>query len=170
MKGVNHVFEESIMKKGIIVAAALVSLVATSAFAAGPAKNGKAKNGYLKSKVVYHINNIHTATGALRNVKNHLNAVGDKNIDLIVVTHSSGAFAMVDGAMGKKNKKTVKVYNFSDTIAGLANRGVKFTICANTIRGKKINKNLINENAEVIPSGVAEVAFLQQKGYMYVKP
>jgi len=158
------------MKKGIIVASALLSLVATSAFAAGPAKDGSAKNGYLKSKVVYHINNIHTATGALRNVKNHLNAVGDDNIELIVVTHSSGAFAMVDGAMGKKNKKTGKPYQFADTIASLANRGVKFTICANTIRGKKINKNLINENAEVIPSGVAEVAFLQQKGYMYVKP
>ena len=68
------------MKKGIILAASLLSLAATSAFAAGPAKDGKAKNGYLKSKVVYHINNIHTATGALRNVKNHLNAVGDKNI------------------------------------------------------------------------------------------
>jgi len=158
------------MKKGIVVASALLSLVATSAFAAGPAKDGSAKNGYLKSKVVYHINNIHTATGALRNVKNHLNAVGDENIELIVVTHSSGAFAMVDGAMGKKNKKTGKPYKFADTIASLANRGVKFTICANTIRGKKINKNLINENAEVIPSGVAEVAFLQQKGYMYVKP
>ena len=157
------------MKK-LVVATALLSLVATTAFAAGPAKDGTAKNGYLKSKVVYHVNNIHTATGALRNVKNHLNAVGDKNIELIVVTHSSGAFALVDGAMGKKNKKTGKVYNFADTIASLANRGVKFEICANTIRGKKINKNLINENAEIIPSGVAEVAFLQQKGYMYVKP
>jgi intracellular sulfur oxidation DsrE/DsrF family protein len=157
------------MKKTTIIAATLLSMLASSAFAAGPAKDGSAKNGYLKSKVVYHINNIHTATGALRNVKNHLNAVGDENIDLIVVTHSSGAFAMVDGSMGKKNKKG-KVYNFNDTIASLANRGVKFTICANTIRGKKINKNLINENVEVIPSGVAEVAFLQQKGYMYVKP
>ncbi len=162
--------EESTMKKGIIAAVTLLSMLATSAFAAGPAHNGPAKNGYLKQKVVYHINNIHTATGALRNVKNHLNALGDKNVEIIVVTHSSGAFAMVDGAMGKKNKKTGKVYNFSDTIAGLANRGVKFEICANTIRGKHINKNLINENAEIIPSGVAEVAFLQQKGYLYVKP
>ena len=158
------------MNKGIVVAVTLLGLVTTSAFAAGPAKNGTAKNGYDKQKVVYHINNIHTATGALRNAKNHLNALGDKNIEMIVVTHSSGAFAMVDGAMGKKNKKTGKVYNFSDTIASLANRGVKFTICANTIRGKKIYKNLINENAEVIPSGVAEVAYLQQKGYLYVKP
>lgn len=158
------------MKKGLVIVATLLGMLATSAFAAGPAKTGSAKNGYLKQKVVYHVNNIHTATGALRNIKNHLNALGDKNVEIIVVTHSSGAFAMVDGAMGKKNKKTGKVYKFSDTIASLANRGVKFTICANTIRGKKINKNLINENAEVIPSGVAEVAYLQQKGYLYVKP
>ncbi len=158
------------MKKGIIAAVTVLGMLATSAFAAGPAKNGPAKNGYLKQKVVYHVNNVHTAKGAFRNIKNHLNALGDKNVEIIVVTHSSGAFAMVDGAMGKKNKKTGKVHNFTDQIASLANRGVKFTICANTIRGKKINKNLINENAEVIPSGVAELAFLQQKGYKYIKP
>ncbi len=131
---------------------------------------GSAKNGYDKQKVVYHINNIHTAKGALRNVKNHLNALGDDNVEIIVVTHSSGAFALVDGAMGKKDKKTGKVYDFNDTIASLANRGVKFQICANTIRGKKIDKNKISEFAEIVPSGVAQVADLQQKGYLYVKP
>ncbi len=151
----------------------MVALLAAStimAFGATTASAGTAKNGYDKQKVVYHVNNIHTATGALRNVKNHLNALGDKNVEIIVVTHSSGAFAMVDGAMGKKNKKTGKVYNFTDMIATLANRGVKFQICANTIRSKKIDKNKINENAEIIPSGVAHVAYLQQKGYLYVKP
>jgi intracellular sulfur oxidation DsrE/DsrF family protein len=145
-------------------------MIATSTFAAPPAKTGKALNGYDAQKVVYHINDINTAGGALRNAKNHLNALGDKNIEMIIVTHSSGAFALVDGAMGKKDKKTDKVFNFSDQIAELANRGVKFEICANTIRGKKINKNLINEHAEVVPSGVAELAYLQQKGYIYVKP
>ena len=154
-----------LVSKVALVAAGL-ALVA-SAQAVDTSK--PAKNGYNQQKVVYHINNIHTATGALRNVKNHLNALGDENIEVIVVTHSSGAFAMVDGAMGKKDKKG-KVYNFSDQIAGLANRGVKFTICANTIRGKKIPKDKINVNAEVIPSGVAHVAHLQQQGYLYVKP
>ena len=151
-------------KAGILALAAVVGMGVSTAQA------GSAKNGYDKQKVVYHINNIHSATGALRNAKNHLNAVGDKNIEIIVVTHSSGAFALVDGSMGKKDKKSGKVYNFNDTIASLANRGVKFQICANTIRGKKIDKNKINENAEVIPSGVAHVAHLQQKGYLYVKP
>ena len=151
------------MTKALVFAAALIGLSVSAAQA------GTAKNGYNKQKVVYHVNNIHTATGALRNVKNHLNAVGDKNLDIIVVTHSSGAFALVEGSMGKKNKKG-KVYNFTDTIASLANRGVKFQICANTIRGKKINKNKINENAEIIPSGVAQIAHLEQKGYLYIKP
>jgi len=150
-------------KAGIVMLAALLG------FGMATAQAGSANNGYDKQKVVYHINDIHTATGALRNVKNHLNAVGDDNIELVVVTHSSGAFALVDGAMGKKNKKG-KVYKFDDMVASLANRGVKFMICANTIRGKKINKNKINEYAEIVPSGVAHVAHLQQKGYLYIKP
>lgn len=123
-----------------------------------------AKNGYSQQRVVYHVNNLQTANGALRNVKNHLNALGDDNVEIIVVTHSSGAFAMVDGTQDKKGN------SFEDTIQKLANRGVKFNICANTIRGKKIDKNKINLNAKVVPSGVAEVAHLQQKGYYYVKP
>ena len=149
----------------------LVALVAVAflAISTGCSTMEKAQNGYNKQKVVYHINDIDTATGALRNVKNHLNALGDKNVEVIVVTHSSGAFAMVDGAMGKKDKNG-KVYNFNDTIASLAGRGVKFQICANTIKGKKIDKNKINEYAEIIPSGVAHVAHLQQLGYLYVKP
>ena len=141
-------------------------LFALNVSAVDPAK---ANNGYQQQRVVYHINNIHTAKGALRNVKNHLNAVGDDNIEIIVVTHSSGAFSMVDGSMGKKDKKG-KTYNFNDQIASLANRGVKFNICANTIRGKKIPTEKINENADVVPSGVAHVAHLQQQGYLYVKP
>ena len=149
--------------KAVLLATTLVGLSFS-------AQAGSAKNGYDKQKVVYHVNNIHTATGALRNAKNHLNAVGDKNVEMVVVTHSSGAFALVDGSMGKKSKKSGKVYNFNDTVASLANRGVKFQICANTIRGKKIAKGKINENAEIIPSGVAHVAHLQQKGYIYVKP
>jgi len=152
-----------ITKAAIFALAAMIGLGATAVQA------GTANNGYDKQKVVYHINDINTAKGALRNVKNHLNAVGDENIELIVVTHSSGAFAMVDGAMGKKDKDG-KAYDFRDQIAGLANRGVKFQICANTIKGKKIPKDKINENAEVIPSGVAQVAHLQQRGYLYVKP
>ncbi len=124
----------------------------------------KANNGFKVQSVLYHLNDINKAFGTLRNVKNHLNALGDKNINLIIVTHSSGAFTLVDGSQDKRGR------SFESTIQTLANRGVKFEICANTIRGKKIDKNKINLNATVVPSGVARVADLQQRGYSYVKP
>ena len=149
---------KSITKMSLVIAAASLLFVNAAVFA------GSAKNGYDKQKVVYHINNLQTAKGALRNVINHLNALGDKNAEIRVVTHSGGAFALVEGSKDKKGN------TFSDQVAALANRGVKFYICANTIRGKKIDKAKINLNAKVVPSGVAEVAHLQQKGYLYVKP
>ena len=152
------------MKKYTTVIAALV-MGAVLAGCQAQAQNAKAaKNGYKQQKVVYHINDINSANGALRNVKNHLNALGDENADIIVVTHSGGAFALVDGSTDAKGNR------FEDTVQGLASRGVKFQICANTIRGKKIDKSKINLNAQVVPSGVAHVAHLQQEGYLYVKP
>ena len=143
---------------------ALLSVVGLGVVLSACATSEPAKNGYNKQKVVYHLNDIDSAFGALRNAKNHLNALGDENIELIVVTHSKGAFTLVDGSKDAKGR------SMTDTIQKLSNRGVKFQICANTIRGKKIDKNKINLNAEVIPSGVAQISHLQDQGYTYVKP
>lgn len=150
------------LSKGFTLLAMALALVFAGSVQAGDLK--PAKNGYYQQKVVYHINDVNKANGALRNVKNHLNALGDENVEIIVVTHSSGAFALVDGS------KDAKGHTFGDTVAALANRGVKFQICANTIRGKKIDKNKINQNAEIVPSGVAQIAHLEQMGYRYIKP
>ncbi len=149
---------KAIFNSGLTLVAAAVMLVSFTASAA------EKKNRYGKQKVVYQINELDKAKGALRNVKNHLNALGDKNVEIKVVFHSKGAFALVEGTKDSKGN------TFADQLAGLSNRGVKFLICANTIRGKKIPKDKINLKAEVIPSGVAEVAYLQAKGYLYVKP
>ncbi len=155
-------------KKILSLSAALaISILVTGCLGLGGKKYSslkKAKKGFRVQKVVYHVNDINKAFGALRNVKNHLNAVGDKNIKIIVVTHSSGAFALVDGSQDRRG------HSFESTVQTLANRGVKFEICANTIRGKKIDKKKINLNAKITPSGVARVIDLQQQGYLYVKP
>lgn len=151
---------KSITQTGLTVLALFVFSI--SAIAAE--KKGTANNGYNKQKVVYHINDLQKAKGALRNVKNHLNALGDKNVQIRVVTHSSGAFALVEGSRDKKGN------SFNDQVASLAGRGVKFYICNNTIRGKKIDESKINLHAKKVPSGVAEVAHLQQLGFKYVKP
>jgi intracellular sulfur oxidation DsrE/DsrF family protein len=145
-----------------------IALVTVLMFGLGLTANAgdmqAAKNGYHKQKVVYHVNDINHAWGALRNVRNHLNALGDENVQVVVVTHSGGAFALVDGSKDKKG------HTFDGVIQELANRGVKFEICANTIRGKKIDKSKINLNAQIVPSGVAQIAELEQQGYVYLKP
>jgi len=152
------------IKNTLMLAAAGVMAVSLAGCATGGADRAPAKNGYKAQKVVYHMNDINWGYRGLRNMKNHLNALGDKNLKAVMVFHSSGGFIVVDGKKDKKGHK------FGDQIQALANRGVKFALCANTVRGKKIPKDKINLHAEIIPSGVAEVAELQYKGYVYVKP
>jgi intracellular sulfur oxidation DsrE/DsrF family protein len=57
-------------------------------------------------------------------------------------------------------------------ISGLKNQGVKFNICANTLKGRKVPMDALYDTSEadIVPSGVAEVAYLQGMGYSYVKP
>ena len=57
-------------------------------------------------------------------------------------------------------------------IAGLKEQGVKFNICANTLKGRKIPMEALYDVKEedIVPSGVAELAHLQYEGYTYIKP
>jgi intracellular sulfur oxidation DsrE/DsrF family protein len=130
-----------------------------------------------KQKVVYHINydNPKKQAGALRNIQNHINAVGKENLDLKVVLHGNGLSLLVEPEYLKETK--LKYANADDTmqakISGLKDQGVKFQICANTLKGKKISleNHLYDTTKEdIVPSGVAQIAQLQYKGYAYIKP
>lgn len=153
------------ISKSLVACSAALALLATStALYAGEGERKAAENGYQTQKVVYHVNDAEGAGGMLRNVTNHLNAVGDKNVELVVVTHGKGIDFLLDGWADKEGK------TYDETVQGLVNRGVKFQICNNTIRGRKIEQDKISMNAQIVPSGVATVAELQQQGYAYLKP
>lgn len=137
-----------------------------------------ANDRYGKQKVVYHINydNPKKQSGALRNIQNHINAVGAENLDLRVVLHGHGLSLLLDPDSLAKLKK-FKHANANPTmtakIDNLKNQGIKFNVCANTVRGRKvdINNDLHNvDKGDIVPSGVAELAHLQSLGYAYVKP
>ena len=58
-------------------------------------------------------------------------------------------------------------------VVSLKAQNVKFNVCNNTIKGRKIDyeKDLLEVFPEdIIPSGVAELSRLQQEGYTYIKP
>ncbi len=117
-------------------------------------------------KVVYHVNydNPKRQLGAMRNIQNHINAVGAKNLDLRVVMHGKG-FTLL--------KRANEDPKFQSKVDTLKRQGIKFNICANTLRGKKVNyKTQLHDvsKRDIVPSGVAEIAHLQAQGYAYIKP
>lgn len=145
-----------------------ITVLLIGAAASGCASNGAkmeaAENGYHKQKAVYHINDAEVAGAALRNVQNHISAIGEKNAEIIVVTHGKGIDFLLDDWQDSKGK------SYGDQVQQLANLGVKFDVCNNTLVGRKIDRNKINLNAVIVPSGVATVGELQLQGYVYVKP
>lgn len=132
---------------------------------------------YGKQKVVYHVNydNPKQQAGALRNIQNHINAVGAENLDLKVVLHGNGLAMLVypDSLQNTKLKHANATDQMQAKVDGLKDQGVEFRVCANTLKGKKISleDDLYNvDKSNVVPSGVAHLSYLQGQGYTYIKP
>lgn len=143
-----------------------------------PALTGNAvASDYGKQKVVYHVNydNPKKQAGALRNIQNHINAVGAENLELKVVLHGNGLSMLVypDSLQNTKLKNANATEQMQARVDGLIGQGVSFHVCANTLKGKKISleDDLYNvEQDAVVASGVAHLSYLQAKGYTYIKP
>lgn len=130
------------------------------------AGTGVADDYYGKQKVVYHINSDDDKiiNAALGNVQNHLQAVGKENIEMIVVMHGNGVDLL---------KKANKDADLQSKVINLKNQKVAMKVCGITLQKKNIDyKNDLFDVAkdDIVPSGVAELARLQTKGYVYVKP
>lgn len=136
------------MKKWLVI---MLSLLTASA-------------AWAQINVVYHLNEgIPQASRALPNIRNHLAA--DPTVKIVVVTHGPGIDFLLDGAVNLKDQP------FSGDIADLVARGVEFRVCNNTLQNRKINKDKVVMEAQIVPSGVAEVARLQAKdGFAYLRP
>ena len=124
---------------------------------------------YSKQKVVYHINynggeSDKAYRGALRNIQNHINAVGADKMEIKVVLHENGVSLL------KSAKKNDILQN---SVSNLKAQNVAFQVCNNTLKGRKINyENELFDvfDEDIVPSGVAELSHLQQQGYTYIKP
>ena len=104
-------------------------------------------------KVVYHLSEgIPQASRAIGNIHNHLAA--DPTAKIVVVTHGLGIDFMISGATYQMDQP------FDGSVADLVNKGVEFRVCNNTLISRKITADKLLMEAQVVPSGVAEVAKL----------
>jgi len=133
------------------------------------AGSANANDRYGKQKVVYHINynggeEDKAYRGALTNIQNHINAVGAENMEIKVVLHGNGLGLL---ANAKSNEL------LRGQVLSLKGQNVEINVCNNTLEGRKISyeNDLFDVFKEdIVPSGVAELSYLQQKGYTYIKP
>ena len=115
-----------------------------------------------EEKVVYHVNDAANARVAMNNVNNHLNAA--PNAKIVVVTHGKGIDFLLNDAKDDKGE-------YAPVVAGLKDKGVDFRVCRNTLKARKLGDDAVIMEAQVVPSGVAEIGKLQsQEGYVYLKP
>ena len=115
-------------------------------------------------KVVYHLNaGLEQATNGLRNIRNHLEV--NPQAKIVVVAHAQG----VD--YRRKDKKDANGNPHEVTVEDLKRQGVRFDVCEITLRNRKLSRAQFIEDATFVPSGVAEIARLQQReGYAYLRP
>ncbi len=148
---------------------AMLTLAAAVLFAALTTGAEAGSERYGTQKVVYHINydggeDDKAYRGAMRNIQNHINAVGAENMDIKVVLHGNGVSLL------KSAKSNDQVQS---AVLNLRGQNVNFHVCNNTLVGRKISyENDLFEVFEddIVPSGVAELSHLQQQGYTYIKP
>lgn len=145
-------------------ARALIALVfaALAGCAATGGADTKADVG--PDKVVYHVSDSAAqASAALRSVRNHLEV--NPQARIVVVTHALGVDFLMDGAKDRNGNP----YNIA--VEELKGRGVTFDVCEITLRGRSMKKDQFVPEAVFVPSGVAEIARLQQReGYAYIRP
>ena len=143
--------------------AALLLATSPMIYAAPVAKAAAPAAAAAEEKVVYHVNDASLARVAMRNIQNHITASPDARI--VVVTHGKGIDFLLNDAKDDKGEP------YQTQVAGLKEKGVDFRVCRNTLKGRKLDDSAVMMDANVVPSGVAEIGRLQAKeGFVYLKP
>lgn len=116
----------------------------------------------VQARVVYHISSSATPGAALRNVANHLSA--SPNVKIVVVAHNDGVDFLLRGARDESGQLV------EPAVRRFLERGVDFRICHNTLERRSIHAAQIIPEAQLVPSGIAEISRLQsQEGYAYMR-
>jgi intracellular sulfur oxidation DsrE/DsrF family protein len=113
-------------------------------------------------KVIFQLSTADDATTILRFVTNYL-AV-EPTARVAVVGYADGIDFMLRDAKDANGKP------YADQMATLAERGVEFKVCNNTLRARRLTAEAVGAPAVVVPGAVNEIIRLQTKeGYAYFR-
>lgn len=154
------------MTAGIMRCGTLASVIVAAGLAGSfvSAATSEIKSPVGPDKVVYHVSNTEEQTKlALQYIRNHLEV--NPKAKIVVVTHALGVDFLREGVRDKNGNP----YNVP--VEDLDFRGVRFLVCGITLRERNMKQSEFIPEAKFVPSGVAEIARLQQReGYAYIRP
>ena len=140
--------------RGCLVALLLIGM--TSAISA------EQKGGNWE-KMVFHLDETINARWALMLANSYLD--DSPNAKIVIVAFGPGIDFLLEGAEDRRGNP------YDAAVMDLAQKGVTFRVCANTLSAREIEKDRIVDDATIVPSGLSEIARLQLKeGYAYLKP
>ncbi len=133
---------------------------------------------YGEQKVVYQINegNRQKFLAVLKNILNQQAVVGKDWLTVAVVVHGEGIGLLEDARASAliAEPGIPKDYQniLRQRIDTLRKSGVRFLVCNETLKGHDLDWHTLYgaQEADIVPSGVAELTYLQQKGFAYLKP
>lgn len=109
--------------------------------------------------IIIQLNTADTSSwsSVIGNIKN-IQKVWPSNLNIEVVVHGKAIDFLVKD----------KTY-FAQDIQLLANQGIKFNACQNTMRKHNITPDMLLKASGIVPSGVVEVVIRQEQGWSYLK-
>jgi intracellular sulfur oxidation DsrE/DsrF family protein len=121
-------------------------------------------------KVVFHIDEVEKWPLLLAYVRNLVKVV-DVAASKIVVLVNSKAVSIFDGKISDKLFFGRKAQpNHADSIQELAEQGIEFIACQNSLNGLSISFEYLPEYRKVVSVGVLELINKQSDGFAYIKP
>lgn len=109
-------------------------------------------------RVLFHLNDEVRAEDTLNNIDNLLQDI-EGDIEVMLVVHSKGVYPF------KKNRNADR-----DKIEKLIKKGVRISVCNNTLDGLNLKKDDFIDGIEVVSSSVGELVRRQKEGWQYIKP
>jgi len=94
----------------------------------------------------------------LNNAQNLANFYGPDKVLIEVVAYGPGLRAMF-----KENE-------YAPRIQRMADQGITFSACANTMQNMGRDETSLNKVAKVVPGGVVRIMELQEAGWTYIRP
>lgn len=109
----------------------------------------------------------------LTNISNHYSAYGADPfaIQIALVAHGPGVKFFLESLDDTSWRDEVMVPQIFEKVEGVAKNGLKVYLCSITFERLKLNRDKVRKADFIafVPSGVATVAALQNKGFAYIK-